>query len=203
MREFSRWCFLKYWFLSHKLKHAPAPHGSASPTSSSQLETVVIRWLPVIAWHQGFLFRAPHVTMTVVSGGSQGRAPPAWVSGLWCGPRQEPCSEPGFAAKSECIYRIKSLHSRCLFRLRHWLITQCPLERPETHTSKKVGDCEVLRKKHRGRLPAQLGNKAHVCLWVEDRGGPTWHLYFPGCSPGGSRLSVTSQGWTEWAGKGI
>lgn len=93
------------------------------------------------------------------------RAPPAWVSGLWCVPHQEP---PLSLSLLPNKLWIKSLLSRCLFKLRHRLIAEHPLENWEIHTWKRVGDWEVLRKKHRGRLPLQLEKKAHAYLWIED-----------------------------------
>lgn len=97
---------------------------------------------------------------------------PAWVSGLWCALCGEPPSEPGSAAKSEGIYGIKSLHSRCLFRLSHWRIAQRPRERPETHTRERAGGWEALRKKHRARPPVQLGNKAMRVCGLRIKEGP-------------------------------
>lgn len=81
-----------------------------------------------------------------------------------------------WAFVAKCLW-IKSLLSRCLFRLSHGLIVEHPPENWEIHTWKRLGDWEVLRKKHRGRLPLQLENKAHACLWIEDQGGHPWNLY--------------------------
>lgn len=51
------------------------------------------------------------------------RAPPAWVSGLWCVQHQDP---PLSLALLPNALWIKSLLSRCLFRLSHGLIAEHP-----------------------------------------------------------------------------
>lgn len=178
MKEFSRWWDLKYWLPSHKLKHSPCPplppHPPHPPmkcsqTSSSQLKTGDHQW--------------KHYTRVPVPVPCT-RAPQwAWLGALECPRESASClsfwavmcttsgasSEPGFVAKC-ALDQIPAF--QVLIQAQPQTDSWASPENWEIHTWKRLGDWEVLRKKHRGRPPLQLENKAHAC-----QGGHTWNLY--------------------------
>lgn len=118
----------------------------------------VIRWLiPNDHVTPGAPVPCTHASMTVGSGRAQGRAR------FWA----VTCTTSGVPSLTllSTTHSIKSQHSRCLFRLSHRLIAEHPLENQQIHIWKRLGDREMLRKKHRGRLPA-TGEQGTSCLWI-------------------------------------
>lgn len=175
MKGFSRWCVLKCWLPSHKLRHPPfAPSEATSDlifTSGNSCDKVTNDYQMT----PGIPVPGAYVGVTVASGRAQGRALPAWVSGPRDVPHDEPTPSPALLPKA---HSTKSPHSGCLFRLSHGLIAEHPLENWEIHIWKTLGVCA--EKAVQGSLQGNRGTRPIRCL--VDRGlRCAWDLHFPGC----------------------
>lgn len=194
MKEFSRWWVLKYWLPSHKLKHSPCPPTlptltwSAAQTSFSQLKTGDRQW-----WN---CTRVPVPTPCT-------RAPQwAWLGALEC-PRERAsclsfwaalCTASGISFAKRALDQIPAF--QVLIQAQPRTDSWTSPENWEIHTWKRLGGWELLRKKHRGRLPLQLENKTHAC-----QGGHIGILIprlQPWCRRGQCHLPEM-----DWAEKGV